>query len=67
MLSDADQKFYTKLFILLFIIAFIARQVVSFVGVTFEIPYLDPFFKATWSMIGAVIKAFAKWIGAWHE
>lgn len=62
MMTDRDQKFYTKLFICLLALAIGVRCYLWFAEVELEIPIVDTVLKTTWSVLGAALTAFSKYI-----
>ncbi len=58
MLSDRDQKFYFKLALSLLALLFIARCYLWFAEIPLDIPYVDPFIRTAWKVIGAAITGF---------
>ena len=57
-MNDREQKFYSKLLVYFVCLFVMVRCYLWFAGVDLEIPYVNPFLKTTWKVIGIVVKGF---------
>jgi small basic protein len=67
MLSDADSKFYSRLFMLIFLMLIAVRGTMVFVGIQVEIPYLDPVLLFIVRIFETIIKGVYGSIAGWSK